>query len=128
MNVKYIYHLGNTLKCSSCSQYNLKLLSVHYRWKSTSSSVSPLEKYNQKISDGKLVNDEHQRDVIAKLNRLYNDLQTYQPPRRNLIWKLVRFKNSASDFPKGLYLYGSVGCGKTMLMDLFFSCCKVCRG
>lgn len=26
---------------------------------------------------------------------------------------------------KGLYLYGSVGCGKTMLMDLFYSECKI---
>lgn len=32
---------------------------------------------------------------------------------------LAKFKNSKS--PKGVYLYGGVGCGKTMLMQMFFA-------
>jgi len=32
-----------------------------------------------------------------------------------------KFTNS----PKGLYLYGGVGCGKTMLMDLFYDACPI---
>lgn len=26
--------------------------------------------------------------------------------------------------PKGVYMYGGVGCGKSMLMDLFYDCCE----
>jgi len=32
-----------------------------------------------------------------------------------------------SSSPKGLYLYGGVGCGKTTLMDLFHDACSVSR-
>ena len=32
-----------------------------------------------------------------------------------------------SSSPKGLYLYGGVGCGKTTLMDLFHDSCSVTR-
>jgi protein AFG1 len=32
-----------------------------------------------------------------------------------------------TDSPKGLYLYGGVGCGKTMLMDLFHDACNISR-
>jgi len=32
-----------------------------------------------------------------------------------------------SSSPKGLYLYGGVGCGKTTLMDLFHDACSLSR-
>lgn len=34
-------------------------------------------------------------------------------------------KNTPIKTPKGLYLWGSVGCGKTMLMDLFYENCEI---
>ena len=40
----------------------------------------------------------------------------------NLFHKKVEFTQTDYDtIPKGIYLYGDVGCGKTMLMDLFYS-------
>ena len=35
--------------------------------------------------------------------------------------KKVKFEQPPEPSPKGLYVYGTVGCGKSMIMDLFFS-------
>lgn len=32
--------------------------------------------------------------------------------------------STAPKAPRGLYIHGGVGTGKTMLMDLFYHCCK----
>jgi cell division protein ZapE len=46
------------------------------------------------------------------------------PPRGSTLWKLLR---RPPEPPTGLYLWGGVGRGKSMLMDLFFDCVQVKR-
>lgn len=84
--------------------------------------MKPSELYDQRVHDGELINDNHQREIVKQLDGVYKSLANYSPPSQNTILKLF---NRLKDPPKGLYMHGSVGCGKTMLMDLFFSCCDV---
>jgi protein AFG1 len=58
---------------------------------------------------------------------VHRDPKLLQPPLKSVFSSLFsskRGRNSISDIlanlPKGLYMYGDVGSGKTMLMDLFF--------
>ncbi|XP_063220081.1 putative ATPase N2B isoform X2 [Bacillus rossius redtenbacheri] len=76
---------------------------------------------NEKIRLGELSDDAFQRKVTESLQRVYDDVKQYSP--RTSFWpKMFQKKLKA---PKGLYIYGAVGGGKTMLMDMFFECCKV---
>ena len=76
---------------------------------------TPQQKYNKLLSSGKLTADEGQFLAIKELDKLYSSLLS----NKNKLW---RFWASFSP-PQGIYLFGGVGRGKTMLMDLFFSAC-----
>lgn len=84
--------------------------------------IKPSELYDKRVSDGELINDHHQRDIVKQLDGVYESLINYSPPSQNIVIKLFSALKSP---PNGFYMHGSVGCGKTMLMDLFFSCCQV---
>lgn len=84
--------------------------------------TKPTELYERRVNDGELINDDHQRRIVKQLDGVYESLIGYSPPSRNKLLKLFRPLKTS---PNGLYMHGSVGCGKTMLMDLFFSCCEV---
>src|SRR5262249_13329848 len=64
----------------------------------------------------------------AKLTQLNARLAQYRLARKSsaLGWMFARRENGAGP-PKGLYLFGDVGRGKTMLMDLFFAASPVVR-
>jgi cell division protein ZapE len=66
--------------------------------------------YARLVSDGKLRADPAQEAVMAEFDRIREGLE--RPARRGLFRKAV-------EPPKGLYLWGGVGRGKSMLMDLF---------
>lgn len=66
--------------------------------------------YDQMITDGSLRPDPAQEAVIPEFDRIREALLT--PVKKGLFRK-------APEPPRGLYLWGGVGRGKSMLMDLF---------
>ena len=72
--------------------------------------------------------DDAQRAVVDRLSRLEQQLAQHRLARKSssLGWL---FGKSASSLPptRGLYIYGEVGRGKTMLMDLFCEASPIVR-
>ncbi|QFT58455.1 AFG1-like ATPase [Sulfitobacter sp. THAF37] len=68
------------------------------------------ETYNDLIAKGKLTADPAQEAVLPEFDRIRKAL--LQPAKKGLFRK-------APEPPKGLYLWGGVGRGKSMLMDMF---------
>ena len=77
---------------------------------------SVLHRYDEKLKDGGLSPDDAQRACAGRLDQLANALELEAARRGSL---LGRWRPSAAT-PRGVYIHGGVGRGKTMLMDLFF--------
>jgi cell division protein ZapE len=73
------------------------------------------ERYEQLLAVGELKPDPGQRRAAAVLDRLANDLGA---GRTAGFWSRLTRKRPAP--PRGVYLWGGVGRGKSMLMDLAF--------
>lgn len=71
----------------------------------------------EQIAQAELDADAAQLDVAQRLDQLLAHLQRWQPNRAGMRSLFGRAGNSA---PRGLYIFGAVGRGKTMLADLFF--------
>jgi cell division protein ZapE len=75
--------------------------------------------YEALVASGAIEPDAAQREVADAFGDLEQRLSHYKPPRKQgLFGRLFADKDSAP--PRGLYVHGEVGRGKTMLMDLFF--------
>jgi cell division protein ZapE len=75
-----------------------------------------LTRYNEQLALGEIEADAAQRDVALRLDALQSALATTP----NNGGRLKRLFAKPLPPPKGLYIFGAVGRGKTMLMDLFF--------
>src|ERR1700760_744061 len=75
--------------------------------------------YEQLVSSGAIEADPAQAAAVEAFADLETRLSTYKPVRKQgLLGRL--FGDKSEPPPRGLYVHGEVGRGKTMLMDLFF--------
>src|SRR6185312_14971538 len=82
------------------------------------------DQYQSLISSGSIEPDPAQAEVAEAFAALERRLANYKPSRKNgLFGRLFADKNSGA--PRGLYVHGDVGRGKTMLMDMFFEASQV---
>jgi cell division protein ZapE len=77
------------------------------------------ERYAARVAAHVIESDPAQWRVVERLARLETQLENYHPASKSsaLGWLMSR---RAPETPRGLYLWGDVGRGKSMLMDLFF--------
>ena len=79
--------------------------------------MTVLASYHSRAASGALISDPAQARVAARLDALVGELIRWRPRTGGLAGLLRR----STPAPKGLYIHGPVGRGKTMLMDLFFA-------
>lgn len=83
---------------------------------------SMLARYERLIAANELTEDADQRKTAARLDHLQKELESGQSGGL-----LAQFFGRRSASPKGVYMWGGVGRGKSMLMDLFVDTLEIKR-
>jgi cell division protein ZapE len=88
--------------------------------------MSTRELYETLVAAKKIGRDSAQEALLARLAALEERVTAHRSARRSspVGWLFGRERNGSA---KGLYVFGDVGRGKTMLMDLFFEASPVVR-
>ena len=79
----------------------------------------PSDIYNEQVKQKNIQLDPLQRSIITILDRISLELHTRQKIRNSTMGKIRRSIKPRPPIT-GLYLWGSVGIGKTFMMDLFY--------
>ena len=74
------------------------------------------------VAEGKLQDDPAQEQAITAFNTLLHQLNTLplSNKKSSLGWLFGKSPRQVNPSARGIYIWGSVGRGKSMLMDLFF--------
>jgi cell division protein ZapE len=85
--------------------------------------MTPVERYQQLLAEPQFFEDPAQRRVVDLLEALFQVLKAHQRRQQGFLGPFaLRFSRRPAAPQTGLYLWGGVGRGKTMLMDLFYEC------
>jgi len=85
--------------------------------------VNVVEAYQRALAERGYSADDAQRAAVARLQRMYEEFVAYKAQRSNRLKKLI----NRPPVPRGVWLYGGVGRGKSFLMDCFYSTVTVVR-
>lgn len=85
----------------------------------------PRARYQRRIAEGSLKRDPAQEPAVDELERLYRELLAASEEARSFSGRIRQLIGRTRTLVKGVYLYGDVGRGKTLLMDLFFHCLPI---
>ncbi len=72
--------------------------------------------YQQRVATGQIDRDSAQAAIVRRLDQLALELEGHRPDRGS---RLAFLRPARRTQPRGLYIYGAVGRGKTMMMDMF---------
>lgn len=81
------------------------------------------EFYDQSLRERGFIADSAQSEAVDRLQRAYDEWSSYGAQRASLLGRLL---NSA-EVPRGIYMWGGVGRGKSFLMDGFYHVVPVIR-
>ena len=87
----------------------------------------PQHAYRVRCREGRLRPDPAQQDALAELQSLHDALAAYRP-KPNWLERLRLGRRAVpGPVPRGLYIHGPPGRGKSMLMELFFESAPIGR-
>ncbi len=79
--------------------------------------------YEESLAKRGFVSDPAQWRAVERLQRLYEEWSAYKARRNTALKRLLVHPAP----PKGVYLWGPVGRGKSFLMDAFYRCVPLVR-
>lgn len=83
--------------------------------------MTPLKEYRREVKAGRLHADPDQEQVVRLLQKLFDELIVAENRNDTFLARLKqRITKQKPSTPQGLYIWGSVGRGKTLLVDMFF--------
>ena len=86
--------------------------------------MTPLQRYRSDIDRGRIMPDPAQSRVVDRIQALYDDL-TAETSGNPLKQVLSLFSGRRRQSVTGIYLWGSVGSGKTYIADMLYDCLPV---